>query len=371
MADTPIQPLKPKKREYDPLRFTKIGLLVLAAVALVSTLVYCLLGVYYKRPDWTFMNSLFMVVITLSTIGYGDWLDLKGLTLAEIYTMFLAMLGFGVPAFIISNMTALIVEGALKDTFRRRRMQQEIEKLRGHVIVCGAGSVGEHCIAELLKIKSKFVVIDSDLQCIKNLQQELGDFLHINGHSDRDETLLQAGIQRAEGLVACLRDDKDNLFITLSARMLNPKLRIVSKGLDDHARKKMQTAGANAVVSPTAIGGLRLISELLRPVTVSFLDNMLRDRTGVRFTELTTQAGCPLAGKTLAQADIRKQADVLVVAVRHPQNENFTYNPTAGFQLEPGCVVVLMGQLDEIDKLRPFFANASRESLAAIQTPDR
>src|SRR2546429_575869 len=130
---------------YDPWRFLKIGLMLLVAVFIVSSVVYYLLGFYYAT-HWSVMDCVFMVAITISTIGYGDWLDLRGKTLAELFTILLAFVGIGMPAFIISTVTALIVDGTLGDTVRRKRMQQEIALLHGHTIVCGAGCVGEHCI---------------------------------------------------------------------------------------------------------------------------------------------------------------------------------------------------------------------------------
>jgi voltage-gated potassium channel len=339
---------------YDPWRFLKIGLVALLAIGAVSTLVYYLLGIYYGT-HWPLLECVFMVVITLSTIGYGDWLQIQGKQLAEIYTMFLVIVGMGVPAFIIAMMIALIVEGVLGDTVRRRRMEQEIAKLSGHIIVCGAGGIGEHCIQELLKLGRKIVVIDRDVERLKGLQERLGAFPYLVGTADHDDMLKAAGILRAEGLIACLKDDKDNLFITLSAKLLNPELKVASKSVDDEVRKKMLIAGANAVISPTAIGGLRMVSELIRPATVSFLDSMMRERTAVRFGELAVGRSSRLLGRTLAQADLRSLADVLVVAARHPGVENFIYNPKADFLMEADCVIVVLGPVQEIDRLRPLF----------------
>jgi voltage-gated potassium channel len=339
---------------YDPWRFLKIGVTLLFTLGLVSTFVYYLLGIYYGT-HWPLLECVFMVVITLSTIGYGDWLQIQGKQLAEVYTMCLGLAGIGVPAFIISTMTALIVDGVVGDTVRRRRMQQEIAKLRGHIIVCGAGGVGEHCVQELLKIGRQVVVIDHDEERLRALQTEVGSFPYVVGMADRDEMLKAAGVERADGLIACLKDDKDNLFIVLSAKVLNPELKVASKGVDDQVRKKMLIAGANAVVSPSAIGGLRLVSELLRPATVSFLDNMMRERTAVRFGELVVGKHSRLAGKTLAQVNLRSIADVLVVAARHPGVESFIYNPKADFLIEADCVIVVLAPAQEIDRLRPVF----------------
>ncbi|HEY3321513.1 MAG TPA: NAD-binding protein [Planctomycetota bacterium] len=358
MAEPKIAPTLPKHglEGYNPWRFFKIGMGVLFIVAVVSTVVYFAAGAYYGQ-HWSMLDCLFMVVITLSTIGYGDWLNIQALhsNFLMVFTMFLAMAGMGVPAFIISNVTALIVDGIFSDSVRRRRMQQQIAKLEKHVIVCGAGGTGEHCITELTKLGRPFVVIDKSPERLKHLRDTVGEFLYLVGRAEADETLLSAGIKRAEGLLCCLGEDKDNLFVTLSARDLNPDIRITSKGVEDHARHKMAIAGANSVVSPTAIGGLRMVSELLRPATTGFLDSMLRQRTSVRFDELVVGKDSALAGKTLANADLRELGDVLVVAARHPGVENFIYNPKADFLLEPDCVIVVLGQVSEIGKLRPLF----------------
>lgn len=339
---------------YDPWRILKLGLLIFGIVFVASSIIYYLLGIFYNQK-WSMMDCVFMVAITLSTIGYGDWLDLRGKTLAEMYTILLAFVGIGVPAFIISTVTALIVDGTVGDTYRRKRMQQEIANLTGHDIVCGAGNIGEHCIRELLKLGRKIVVIDRDQKRLKDLQRELGDFLYVVGNAEQDDVLIEAGIKKAGFLVACITDDKDNLFITLSAKVLNPDIRIASKGLDEHVRKKMLIAGAAAVVSPTMIGGLRLVSELIRPVTTSFLDGMLRDTSGVRFGELSVGPGSKLIGRRLSQAGIREEADVLVVAIRPPAEERFIYNPKSTLELQTGSVVVVLGATSEIERLKPLF----------------
>jgi len=345
--------------QYDPWRFFKIGISLFLCLLLVSTLIYYVLGEWYLhngyiKEHWKLTDCLFMVVITVTTIGYEAWVPIRDLPAAMWFTMFLSLAAISIPAFVISTVTALIVEGVVSNTVRRRKMQQEIAKMSGHVVVCGAGGTGEHCIEELVNIKRPFVVVDLDEERLKTLQ-EIGYFPYVVGHADRDEVLLQAGVPRASGLLSCLPEDKDNLFITLSARVLNPDLRIASKGVDQHVRKKMVIAGANSVVSPTRIGGLRMVSELLRPATTSFLDGMLREKSAVRFGELNVSRESSLSGKTLASSDLRSLADVLIVAARHPGVESFIYNPKADFQLEPGCVVVVLGITTEIEKLRPVF----------------
>ena len=342
---------------YNPIRWFRYGAVVLGIVVVLSTLIYHLLGIYYDRPDWTLKNCLFMVVITLTTIGYGDWLSLRGLTLAEFYTMGLAVVGMAVPAFVITNLTGLIVEGMFSHALRRKKMDKQIAQLQGHVILCGLGNTGLNCLNELLLTKRPCVIVDRDPAILAAAVREHGEFLSVTGDADADAVLQAAGIGRAFGLITCLPEDKDNLFVTLSARALNPKLRIVSKVEDAAARAKMLTAGADATVSPDAIGGLRMVSEMLRPSVVTFLDTMLRDRSGnYRFEELRVGAGSPAAGQTLGALNLRSLADVLAVGIRPPAEERFLYNPQADARLEAGAVLVLLGQVDEIGKVAPLFA---------------
>jgi voltage-gated potassium channel len=348
---------------FDPFRYLKWGAVVLLILTVISTGVFWLLGRYYHRPDWTLMNCLFMVVITLTTIGYGDWLELKNLFAAEAFTMLLAMVGIAMPAFLVSNVTALIVEGLFTDVFRRRRMDKQIAKLRDHIIVCGVGSTGVHCLTELLSTGRSLVAIDRDEDKLKHLCHELGEFPYIVGPAESDETLRQAGIEHASGLICCLTEDKDNVFVTLTARSMNRKLRIISKVLEETSRRKLAIAGANGTVNPTAIGGLRLVSELVRPTVVTFLDNMMRDTTSAyRFEELCVEPDAPIAGKRLADANLRGQSNVLVVAAKTPATNKFTYNPKADTVLEPGVVIVLLARTEDMSHLRALFCapNASR-----------
>jgi voltage-gated potassium channel len=342
---------------FDPFRFLKWGGISLGVLTLISTLIFWGLGRIYHRPDWTLMNCLFMTVITLTTIGYGDWLDLRNLYVAELFTMFLALVGIAVPAFLVSNITALIVEGLFTERFRRRRMERRIAELSDHIIVCGVGTTGLHVVSELLWTGRSVVAIDRDEDKLLRLCHELGEFPYVVGPAESDETLRAAGIERAHGLIACLTDDKDNVFVTLTARALNRTLRIISKVLDDTSRRKMVIAGANQTVNPTAVGGLRLVSEMVRPTAVTFLDNMLRDRGSThRFEELVVEAGSPVAGKSLADSNLRgKGKSSLVVAAKRPGEKAFIYNPTADVLLEPGLVLVLLASSSELEELRPLF----------------
>jgi len=338
----------------------KWGGLLLLALTVVSTVVYWLLGKHYGRVDWTPMNCLFMVVITLTTIGYGDWLELRNLYLAEVFTMMLALIGIAVPAFLVSNITALIVEGLFTDIFRTRRMQNRIAALKDHIIICGVGSTGLHCVTELMSTGRQIVAIDHNETKLRHLCEELGEFPYIVGSAESDEILLMAGIERAAGLIACLTEDKDNVFVTLTARQMNRNLRIISKVLEDNSRRKLAIAGANGTVNPTYIGGLRLVSELVRPTVVTFLDNMMRDRRSThRFEQLQVAATSAVAGKKLSEAQLRGGNAALVVAIKPPDSDQFVYNPTADVVLTPGTQIVLLASTSDMHALRKMISGTS------------
>lgn len=341
---------------YDPFRWLKRGGLVLLAVTILSTVIYWSLGQYYARPDWTPLHCLFMVVITLTTIGYGDWLDIRNAPLAEIYTMILAVVGMGVPAFVITNAIGLIVEGLFSDIYRRRKMDKQIAGMKEHFILCGVGTTGLHCAIELLRTRRSFVAIDKDVEQLERLRKECGEFPYVVGAAGDDDVLRAAGIERAQGLLACLTEDKDNLFITITARALNPKLRIISRVVDEEARPKLLRAGANSVVNTTAIGGMRVVSEMVRPTVVTFLDAMLRDPDDPhRFEELTVEPGSDVENRTLATAELRRNNKVLVVSVKLAGERQFTYSPSADLVLKAGCTLVLLASVSDLEELRPRF----------------
>ena len=187
---------------------------------------------------------------------------------------------------------------------------------------------------------------------MSELQQEIGHFPFVVGDATDDHILVAAGVPKAGGLIACLTNDRDNLFLTLTARSMNPKMRIVSKGEDDQVRPKMAKAGADSVVSPNMIGGLRLVSEMVRPVVVTFLDSMMREREkAYRFDEITIREGSSLAGQTLAKLKLRSRGDLLVVAVKAPEATSFVYNPTAETLIEVSTTLVLLGRVEDLAAL--------------------
>jgi voltage-gated potassium channel len=232
-------------------------------------------------------------------------------------------------------------------------MRNRIDRLEGHVILCGAGRTGEHIIGELVSTAMPFVVVDVDRDRLEELDGEHGGrLLYIVGDVGDDDVLREAGIERASGLVAALPDDRDNLYATVSARSLNERVRIVAKSVSPAAEAKLRRSGADGVVSPYFIGGMRMVSEMVRPTVVKFLDNMLRDRErNLRIEEVLVPTGSPLDGLRLGRAGLRAWSDLLVMAVQEADG-NYRYNPPADYVLSGESHLVVLAPAPVLHELR-------------------
>jgi voltage-gated potassium channel len=220
-----------------------------------------------------------MTVISLTTVGFGEVIEVTGNVPAEIFTMLLIIFGMGIILYGISTVTALIIEGELSGILRKKKMFKRISKMKNHYIVCGGGETGRPILEELAKNKEPFVLIEQDEGNIQRCKS-VADLLYVEGDATDDENLVAAGIENAAGIIITLPSDKDTLYVTMTARMLNKKVRIVSRMINQKLKPKLKMAGANSVVSPNTIGALRMASEMIRPTVVDFLDRMLRSKQG-------------------------------------------------------------------------------------------
>lgn len=315
-----------------------VSLTIFLFVLAVGVTGFMILG----GPGTTLLDSVYMTVITLSTIGYGETIDISHNPAARIFNIGFIILSLGTIAYAVSSITAFVVEGELKNILGRRKMDKEIARLRDHFIICGGDETATPIVRELIMTQRPFVVIDLDKAKIDKLAA-LGLVLAVHGDATEDSVLEKAGIGRAKGVLSVLPTDEANLFVTISARSLNPNLRIVAKGNDPQSHKKMIKAGADSVISPTNIGGMRMVSEMIRPATTTFLDMMLRERERVlRFDEVTIPAGSRLAGKTIAEARFEDASGGLLVALRKGGGKAFDFNPAKTTQLAEGDVLIFI-----------------------------
>ncbi len=305
---------------------------------------------YTTLEGWSLLDAIYMTVITLATVGYGEIHPLS--SQGRIFTMGLILSGIGIIGYGMSVFAAFIVDGELGRLMKRRKMQKQIQKLSNHFIICGAGDTGRWIVEEFLKTKIPFVVIEKDHTTLEMLKNQ-GVLQCIEGDATKDAVLLEAGIERARGLVSALHTDKDNVFVVLTARALNPHLKIVSRVVEEESEKKLLAAGAHKVVSPNFIGGLRMASLLIRPAVVDFLDTMLREGDGtLRLEEIEVPPHSSLSGKTLGEAQIPQKTGLIVIAIKNRQEGKYTYNPKPSTHIQKGDILIVMGEPEQIDKLR-------------------
>jgi voltage-gated potassium channel len=324
----------------------------------LQTLISMLVGVtalgtfgFHNIEGWGWLDSVYATIVTLSTVGFGDFAPES--RAGKVFTIFLIVIGLGMISYAVVELTAFVVEGHLNKLLRMRKVDTMIKKVQGHYIVCGAGRTGKHIIRELIKNKAPFVVIDKEAE---NLDMpEIHAHPHITGDATDDATLIRAGIKKAKGVAAALETDELNLFLMLTAKNLNPNVRCVSKLVNESARVKMSRAGADAVVAPNAIGGLRLASEMLRPNVVSFLDIMIRGSKDVRFEEAPIPEGSAAAGRTLESLQLHRHFGINPIAIRDG-GKDFHYNPAPTHKVKSGDTLVVIAEPDRLSKLKKYLA---------------
>jgi voltage-gated potassium channel len=323
---------------------------VLAAVVLAGATAYFAVG----SGRWSWFDCFYMTIITLSTVGFAETLEgMNEIPEARAVTVVLIILGSGTLLYFISSLTALIVEGDLQGILRRRGMQRAIGTLEGHVIVCGIGTTGWHIATELRAVGIPFVVVDADRERLDELNEEFDDdLLYVHGDATDDHVLELAGVDRARGVISALNDDKANLFVTISARALSPTARIVAKSIEPSTERKLRRAGADAVVAPNYIGGVRLFSEMVSPKTVAFLDRIVQFGSGISvgIEAIDVPESSPLVGKRLAETDLR-EAGALVVAV-HRADGDYVYNPGGEHLLDAGDSLIVLAETEDVAALR-------------------
>jgi voltage-gated potassium channel len=302
---------------------------------------------YYLIGDgkWPLGDCLYMTVITVTTVGYAEVLPNMDVTeYARMFTVALLVFGTGTIVFFASTVTAFIIEGDLKNILFANKLKKRMKRMKDHVVVCGAGSTGRNVIEELIKTGVKVVAIDtreSELKEIADAHPK-ADYSYVVGDATDDDIIAQVNLTAARGLVAALSSDKDNLYLTVSARQQNASARIIARAAELSHVEKIRRSGADAVVSP---------NYMLRPSVVRFLDDMMRDaRAAFRIDEVTL--GQKTLGETLRDAKVRERFGMTVLAMRDKDAAVWTYNPDASERLAPGMTLVVLGSAEQVSQLR-------------------
>ena len=316
---------------------------VLFLVLLIIASTFFLYAVaHWEGRQVGLLQCLYMVTITMSTIGYEDMIGTQGSRLLTSVNICLIVIYMLAVAYAVSNFTAFLIEGRLSKYFQRSKTRKRIARMDKHYIICGVKDIGVYVARELHETKRPFVVIDDNCNAIEALRKEIPKLAAIEGDPTSDEVLEQAGIKKAQALIAALENDKENLYLVVAARDMNSGIKIASRFNNPATRHKFVNAGAAYLVSPNMIGGMRIASELVRPQTVSFLDTMLRNKkeAGTRVEEINVPLDSPFLHRTLL--DLRQETGVLVISCKHPDRDEFEYNPDPLSKIVAGMALIFI-----------------------------
>jgi len=308
---------------------------------------------YIMLEHWSFLDALYMVIITLFSVGFMEVHELS--SLGRMITMGLIVFGVGTVAYTVGQLVEMMVEGQFEKYRRRREMEKKVAEMKDHYIICGFGRVGHQVANEFELERVPYFVIDSKPETAEQL--ELKGVPFIIGDMSSDEVLQSAGILTAKGLIACADSDTANVFVTLSARVINPKLKIIARASNVATETKLKKAGANSVISPYYIAGNRIASMAIRPIAVDFLDTVTRsENVELMLQEYFISANSRIIGKSLSDLEVKKKTGAMVLAIKHV-NGKFNFQPTASSVIEKDDVLVALGTIEQLKLLKKMMGN--------------
>jgi voltage-gated potassium channel len=319
--------------ESNVIRNLLIALLALVTVFIIGTVGYHVLG--DERYSW--LDCFYMTFITISTVGFHEVVDVTHYEYGRLFTVFIGIAGIGVLGYVLSTVTAFMLESDLNIARRRKKMQTRIGQMKNHYIVCGVGLVGSNVAHDLELTGRPAVIIDSDSNSIQHYLEKHPAQLYIHGDATENDVLLAAGVARAQGVFAVAHDDSANLVISLSSKQLNPKLRVVARCHALKNAEKTRRAGADEVISPDFSGGLRIVSAMVRPNVMNFLDEMMKSDSHMRMEEILIPDS--LSGKPLSVL-YRGNKDCIVLALQ--REASWQFNPQASYNLKEKDVLMVM-----------------------------
>ncbi|UCF56697.1 MAG: potassium channel protein [Deltaproteobacteria bacterium] len=326
-----------------PLSHRKVirGLTILVIILLIGSVGYMLI------ERWDFLESLYMTVITITTVGFGEVAEVS--KAGRIFTIFIIFFGIGIIAYILGMVAQAMVELQVRSIIGRRKLGLRIRSIKNHYIICGFGRIGKIITRELKVNRIPMVVIDNDSEERQAFEDE--DIPYITDDATSEDALLEAGIERAKGLVSVVASDADNLFITMSARTLNPGLFILARAAEEHTEKKLLRAGANKVFMPYLIGGQKMAHSITKPAVTDFLEFTVHTKDmGLEMGELVVSEKSRLNGAALIDSGIRQEMDVIIVAIRTREGE-MKFNPSSQTRIEAGDTLISLGKSNDLEKL--------------------
>jgi len=317
------------------------SLTMLGMVLLIGTMGYMVI------EEWHFLEALYMTVITVTTVGYGETRNLDGQ--GRIFTIFLIFMGMGIMAYTLGIVAQAMIELQIRSILGRRKLGSTIKAVKNHYIICGYGRIGRVVSQELKRKGISFLVVENDPD--KKVDLETKGIPYIIDDATNEDILIEAGIERAKGLVSLATSDADNLFITMTARGLNPDLFILVRADEESTQKKLLRAGANRVVLPYLIGGQKMAQTIVRPAVTDFLELAVNDKDiDLKMEELLVGERSRLRGLTLIDSGIRQEMNVIIVAIRKSGGK-MAFNPSSQTRIEPGDTLIALGHPNDVGRL--------------------
>lgn len=319
--------------------------LIYASVAIVIAISFGATG-FYLIEGFSVLDSVYLATQTVTTVGYGD---VPVVTPAgRVFAVLIMLIGGGTVLYSLTVLAQAVIQSEIVEAFGSNRRTREMEKLENHYIVCGAGRVGRRIIRALRKENCPFVLLERDEKKLTDFEDD-GTHLVI-GDATLEENLIRAGVRRAKGLATCLADDADNVYVVLTARGLNENLHIVARAVEEQAEPKLIRAGASRVVAPTIIGSLSMARALLKPAIADFMDSITAETLDLVFEEVAVGKRSPYAGKLLRDANISRDLNLIVVAIRRADGELF-FHPVGETEINAGDLLIVVGKADSMRKL--------------------
>ncbi len=317
------------------------GILFLLIIVFTGTFGYTLI------EDWPLLDSLYMTVITITTVGYGEVRELS--RTGRFFTIGLIISSVGIVAYLVSRLAGVVVEWEITKFMGRKKLEKTISKLKNHYIVCGYGRIGGYICSQFKGEGLPFVLIENDEQVIQRVEEE--GVVYVRGDATDEKTLIDAGVERAKALITAVASDADNLYITLTARGLNPNLYILSRASEEKAERKLISAGANKVVSPYLIGAHRMAMAIIKPAVVELMElAMERESLELQLQEIKVNDTARLPGTTLRESGIRSELDLIVVAIKK-EDGSMIFNPAFNTAIVEGDTLIILGQMANLDRL--------------------
>ena len=340
MARTPIIKIDDRTNPISPAKIIK-GFVILMVILLIGT------AGYMQIEGWRFLDSLYMTIITITTVGFREVGDVSGA--GRLFTIFIIFTGMGIIAYIVGMTAQAMVDLQVRSIIGRRKLGLKIRSIKDHFLICGFGRIGKVICHELKAHEIPMVVIDNDPETRQILEGEGIPF--INDDATNEDVLIEAGVERAKGLISVVASDSDNLFITMTARGLNPGAFILVRADEEKTEKKLMRAGANKVFLPYLIGGQKMAQSITKPAVTDFLEFTVHNRDmGLEMEELLVSEGSRLNGVTLVDSGIRRDMDVIFVAIRKKSGE-MRFNPSSETRIEAGDTLISLGKSTDLQRL--------------------